>query len=241
MRISVITPNKTLRFLSSLLRWAGNLMLLAGILCTGWYSLDFAEAHVYQAYQKERLAEILKNRRNPVLGHPMPKHQEGFIGRLDIARIGISTVILEGTDAHTLKLGVGHVRGTALPGVPGNISLAAHRDTFFRALRRIRKNDEIRLITPEESFKYRVDWMSVVKPSDTRVLRPDKRGRTLTLLTCYPFNMIGSAPDRFVVRAHLVSTTGLPRGAVHTLLDQVIENRPICSMRSRTRRRNRAE
>jgi sortase A len=100
-----------------------------------------------------------------------------------------------------LRLGAGHIRGTALPGAPGNSAIAAHRDTFFRALKDVRPNDEIQLQTLTGLFHYEVDWVKVVSPDDISVLTPST-GSTLTLVTCYPFYFVGSAPERFVVRAH---------------------------------------
>ena len=84
----------------------------------------------------------------------------------------------------------------------GNVALAGHRDTFFRGLRKIRVNDEITLTTLSGSYRYRVDSTKVVKPEETEVLEDD--GDILTLVTCYPFNFVGSAPRRFIVRARRV-------------------------------------
>ena len=112
-------------------------------------------------------------------------------------------MILEGTDNGTLRRGVGHIPGTSLPGQPGNVAIAGHRDTFFRPLRKIRKNDEITLTTLNGSYRYRVDSTQVIEPDDTQVL-DDSDKPILTLVTCYPFNFVGSAPKRFIVRAHRV-------------------------------------
>ena len=101
-----------------------------------------------------------------------------------------------------LRLGAGHIEGTALPGQPGNIGIAGHRDTFFRELKDIQLNDEIQIQTATGLFRYQVDWMKVVEPSDTTVLEPSDNQTTVTLVTCYPFYFVGSAPKRFVVRAH---------------------------------------
>jgi sortase A len=107
-----------------------------------------------------------------------------------------------GSDARTLRLAVGHIGGTAFPGEPGNIGLAAHRDTFFRRLGEIRDDDEVRLVTPDGTFNYRVEGTQIVEPSDVWVLAPTTQP-ALTLVTCYPFRYVGSAPQRFIVRAHL--------------------------------------
>ena len=107
-----------------------------------------------------------------------------------------------GSDARTLQLAVGHIPGTALPGEAGNVGLAGHRDTFFRRLQNIRPDDEIRLTTPDGFFTYRVRRTVIVQPRDVWVLDPTDEP-TLTLVTCYPFSYVGSAPQRFIVRASL--------------------------------------
>jgi len=123
------------------------------------------------------------------------------LGRIEIPRIGISAIVREGVDDATLSVAVGHVPGTALPGELGNMALAGHRDSFFRALRHIRVDDTIRFRSPESRYDYRVGSTEVVGPNDTRVLHATG-GPVLTLVTCYPFGYVGPAPDRFVVRAY---------------------------------------
>jgi len=127
------------------------------------------------------------------------------VGLLQIPRIGVSAVIAEGDGEATLRRAVGHIPGTALPGQNGNIGLAGHRDGFFRPLAGIRLHDEIRLtVEGGRISKYRVESTSVVEPTDVRVLDAGPRS-SVTLITCYPFRFLGSAPKRFVVSAALVS------------------------------------
>jgi sortase A len=102
--------------------------------------------------------------------------------------------------ARTLRLAVGHVPGTALPGEDGNVVLAGHRDTFFRPLKDVEPGDAVTLTTPEGRFEYRVEAAEVVAPTRTDLLESTS-APTLTLVTCYPFYLVGSAPDRFIVRA----------------------------------------
>ena len=128
------------------------------------------------------------------------------IGRLEIPRLNVSVMVLEGAEDQALRMGAGHVRGTDLPGSTGNVAIAAHRDTFFRPLRKIQDNDLIRITTPDGVFEYAVAWTRIVTPTDIKVLDHTDEP-SLTLITCYPFSYIGSAPDRFVVRGRLVSTT----------------------------------
>jgi len=112
-------------------------------------------------------------------------------------------MVLEGDDARTLARGVGHIPGTALPGWSGNVGLAGHRDTFFRALHDIRLGDDILVTTLQDSYRYRVVSSEIVSPDETRILDASALP-SLTLVTCYPFHFIGSAPKRFIVHAHLV-------------------------------------
>ena len=127
-----------------------------------------------------------------------------LLGEIEIPRLGASAVILEGTADGTLRRAVGHISGTALPGQAGNICLAGHRDSFFRPLRRISRGDEISITTAGGLVVYRVEDTSIVSPEDVQILEPT-RTETLTLITCYPFNVIGPAPRRFIVRARRVS------------------------------------
>jgi sortase A len=109
-------------------------------------------------------------------------------------------MVVEGVDGGDLKYAAGHIPGTALPGEPGNVGIAAHRDTFFRPLRSIRRDDAITLSTLHGTYPYRVVSTDVVRPQDVEVLHPGPRD-SLTLVTCFPFQYIGPAPKRFIVRA----------------------------------------
>ena len=112
-------------------------------------------------------------------------------------------MIREGVTARTLRLAVGHIRSTALPGSPGNVGLAAHRDTFFRPLRNIERGDSITIETLSGSYQYAVDSVAIVAPTAVSVLK-DSGQASLTLVTCYPFYYVGSAPQRFIVQATLM-------------------------------------
>jgi len=131
-----------------------------------------------------------------------PAVKEGdLLGRIDIPRLKIGVAILEGTSSQTLRLGVGHIEGTALPGEPGNMGIAGHRDTYFRPLKDIRQNDDIQIQTPTGLAKYKVDWIQITAPGDGGIVAVTSNS-SLTLVTCYPFYYVGSAPERYVVHAH---------------------------------------
>jgi sortase A len=143
-------------------------------------------------------------RRIPVNGDMEGSAKAIVIGRLEIPRIGISVPILSDYEASSLLKGVGHVPGTAMPGGLGTLGLAGHRDTYFRPLRSIQTNMDIRVVNAEGVYHYSVDSTEVVTPENVSVL--DIRDRPeLTLITCYPFYYVGAAPKRFIVHAHLIS------------------------------------
>jgi sortase A len=130
-----------------------------------------------------------------------PVDDGALIGRLQIPRLGLSAIVMEGVSARTLRRAVGHVPGTPLPGQPGNVSLSAHRDTFFRGLRKIQPGDLITVSTVSgDVHQYRVAAMRVVSPSDTKILNA-YNGPGLNLITCFPFYYVGPSPKRFIVHA----------------------------------------
>lgn len=181
--------------------WLERTLLIVGLVLVGYYTYVSVETRLYQALENRELNAILSSAPALPSTRPRPQPAPGStLGRIEIPRLGVSAVIRAGSDARTLRLAVGHIPGTALPGESGNIGLAGHRDTFFRRLRHIRADDEIRVVTPEGTFAFRVEDTKVVAPKDTWVLKPT-RATSLTLVTCYPFTYVGSAPDRFIVRA----------------------------------------
>ncbi len=143
-----------------------------------------------------------------VVAPPRPATGD-LLGRLEIPRLNLAAIVREGVDDDTLRRAVGHIPSTALPGEAGNFSIAAHRDTLFRALKDIRKDDRVTFQSDNHTFTYQVESTRIVKPTDISVLQPEadqERApqKTLTMITCYPFYFVGSAPERFVVKARLV-------------------------------------
>jgi len=127
----------------------------------------------------------------------------GLIGRIEIPRLGLSELVIEGTSGRALRRGVGHVAATAFPGERGNVGLAGHRDSHFARLQGATPGDLIRIETPDGVFSYRVESIRIVDPDRGDLLAPTGRPR-LTLVTCYPFHWVGPAPRRFVVVARPV-------------------------------------
>jgi sortase A len=119
---------------------------------------------------------------------------------LAIPRFRLEVPVLEGTDELTLNRALGLIEGTARPGGRGNVGIAGHRDGFFRCLKDIAPGDMITLRAPAGNRDYVVKSVRVVEPDDVSVLDDAPRD-VLTLVTCYPFYYVGSAPQRFIVRA----------------------------------------
>lgn len=183
-------------------RFVASALTLVGVICLVWFGADIYARSSFQRDQARVLDRALEGEHHAA--RPARAiERRGLIGRLEIPRLGLSTVVIEGDDGAALKMGVGHLPDTPLPWQPGNSALAGHRDSFFRPLRRIRRGDEIRFLSPEGRFVYRVREVVVTTPYDLDALASNG-GADLTLLTCYPFFHFGAAPDRFVVHAERV-------------------------------------
>ncbi len=191
--------------------WAERALLLAGVLCLGIWLWSWLDTRTFEARQNEILERTLASaadtdslasfqRAEKKLRSPPPEEGE-LLGRIEIPRLGVSAVVLEGVGKQTLRRAAGHIPATALPSEEqGNVGIAAHRDGFFRGLKDIRKNDTIELATLDGTRRYRVEWTKIVEPTETSVLAPTGEP-ALTLVTCYPFYYVGAAPKRFIVRA----------------------------------------
>jgi sortase A len=125
---------------------------------------------------------------------------------LRIPRIELEVAVLDGTDDWTLNRAVGRIEDTAAPGTEGNSGIAGHRDGFFRGLKDIRAGDILEIETLGRVERYRVERTWIVNPEDVSVLDPTP-SPSVTLVTCYPFYFVGSAPQRFIVRAVRTETT----------------------------------
>ncbi len=134
---------------------------------------------------------------------------EPLLAVLRIDRLKIEAPVYNGTDEFVLNRGVGRIQGTARIDGAGNLGLAGHRDGFFRGLKDIQQGDVLHLQTIHGETPYRVDSIVIVDPKDVSVLAPTS-AQTLTLVTCYPFYFVGSAPKRFIVQA-----TAQPRIAMN--------------------------
>ena len=203
--------------------WLQAGLLMLGLLLIAVWSLDALESRAFQSAASVGLdaagreAATAPSNAPPCDGAtgglrpPEPpgqaRDERDVLGRIEIPRLRIHAIVAEGSDASTLRHAVGHVESTALPGAPGNVALAGHRDSFFRGLGGVHKDDLIRFETREATYAYRVAWTEIVDPRRVDVLAATATP-SLTLITCYPFQWVGHAPKRFVVRAVLVGTRG---------------------------------
>ncbi len=183
-------------------RWTQRILTLTGVLALAYVAVTLFTARLFQNTASHILEEqIHAEELHPFVGTRNPVKEGSVLGRIEIPRLALSVVVLQGTTSQTLRLGAGHIDGTALPGESGNIGIAGHRDTFFRGLKDIRSDDEILLQTAAGTAIYVVDWIQITQPSDGAIVFPASTS-ALTLVTCYPFYYIGAAPERFVVHAH---------------------------------------
>jgi sortase A len=204
---------------NALKKTAEIILWVVAVFFLGWFGLVKLDAYYFQQEQNHRLDALMRrsaesavaaeNVSPPAVPAPaaapvapaVPAVRIGdLIARIDIPRLNVSDVVIEGDDTDTLAHAVGHIPGTALPGQLGNIGLAGHRDSFFRKIGQLRDGDTLVLETARGTFRYRVEKLSIVMPNQTEVLKSTGEP-ALTLVTCYPFHYIGSAPKRFVVTA----------------------------------------
>lgn len=179
------------RWGSLLLEW---LLVGFGVGCLGVYAYETVEARRFQAERAKEFAAAAQ------AYAPVTVRAGGLVGMLDVPRLNLSTPVIEGDDARTLRRAVGHLPDTPLPWEAGNSAIAGHRDGLFRPLKDIALGDEIVVRSSREELRYRVVKTAVVAPDDLSVLAPGERD-ALTLITCYPFYFVGNAPQRFIVRA----------------------------------------
>jgi sortase A len=197
---ATMKPRKSLKRIARAVYY---LFLAVGVFGLAYACYIFADAHAFQAVEQSRFENVAKLSRR---GEPHHVLQGGVMGEMEVPRLGMKAMFVEGDSARILRRAVGHISDTALPGGLGNVVLTGHRDTFFRPLRNIRQGDVITLKTRDGNFKYQVEATAVVPPNDIQVLLSSS-APTLTLVTCFPFYFVGAAPNRFIVRARQISSS----------------------------------
>jgi sortase A len=210
---------------SRLLRTVSRVSMLTGLALIAWPVYVTTDSAIAQWSGRRQLAQAALAPDTTTSPTTMTDQQETIVvrtpgatpgpavpagtvlGQFEVPRLGLNYVLLEGTDNRTLGRSVGHVEGTGLPGGAGNISIAGHRDTHFRKLEWIHRDDEIVLTGRDGArYVYRVEWSRLFKPGDIQVL-DEAHGPAVTLITCFPFEYVGAAPLRLVVRALPVDAT----------------------------------
>ena len=169
-----------------------HILLFVGLTTAGYLGMTWVDASLERRAREEEWLTPLPELEAPALGRTL--------GRLEVPRLGLATLVVQGDDEKSLLVGVGHLPDTVLPWQDGNSVLAGHRDTDFRPLKDIRVGDVIRFQTATVTYDYVVRATSIVEPTDLTPLRATP-GPTLTLITCYPFTFVGAAPQRFIVYA----------------------------------------
>jgi len=212
-------------------RWTRTLewsLLLGGLLLIGIYVGARIHRSVLSRAEVERFKDQAMVSRELEVGSEAmgrkpdfslwsPKRIQGYeeslaakfapaLALLRIPKINLEVPILEGTDDLSLNRAVGHIAGTPEPGAKGNVGIAGHRDGFFRGLKDVVIGDTIEIVTRDETDKYVIDEITVVDPTDVSVLA-SRAQPSLTLVTCYPFYYIGSAPQRYIVRASEITSS----------------------------------
>jgi sortase A len=216
------------------------LLLIVGVLLIGIYVAAYIHRRILSHAELRRFQEA-QPRPSPV-GFPpgsqgnfdfslwsenriaayersLAEHFEPPLAVLRISKVHLEVPVLEGTDDLTLNRAVGHIAGTVHPGEDGNIGLAGHRDGFFRVLKDVGPGDSIELVTPGHTNTYVVDKIVLVRPDDMSVLQP-RSVSSLTLVTCYPFYYVGSAPERYIVQASIAEPSRLNRQAKSEYADK---------------------
>jgi len=173
--------------------------LAVGVLGLGYVTYVVVDAQAFEAIEEFKLPKM-----QPAPGPRTVAVAEGeVIGEMTIPRLDLKTIVVQGDSNKILRRSVGHLPKTPLPGEPGNVALAGHRDGFFRPLKDIQPGDAITIQTPGVEYNYQVESTEIVAPTNVQVLQPTNES-TLTLVTCYPFYYVGPAPKRFIVRARQI-------------------------------------
>lgn len=175
------------------------LLIIAGAATIGFFGWEMTKETallaktVIKPYKPEHSARKFNTEAWPTLPEPGSK-----LGELSISSLNLSYPVVQGTHDNELKMGVGHMAGSTLPGQGGHVILSGHRDTVFRKLENLKVGDDITFTTPYGDFIYETTEFKIVDAADETIAVPTDY-ETLTLTTCYPFHFIGNAPQRFIV------------------------------------------
>ncbi len=191
-------------------------LMILGIALSGWALFNIIGSSSADSNALLRPIKMSSNsptgsvNASEALGPQQPDYPENpavgdVLGMLSIPTLGQTFVVIEGTGAEELKQGVGHMLDTAMPGEPDNCVISGHRDTVFSDLGKLETGDQIIMQTAAGTFAYEIGRIRVVDKDDVTVVVPADHA-VLSVSTCYPFNYVGSAPDRYVLVANLVAS-----------------------------------
>jgi sortase A len=183
-----------------LLRWLERGLLAIGLGLGAWCAAVLLEARHVARMPVPEPSKVVSASGSAAAVTPSTG---SWVARLDAPSVNLNVTVLEGSDDGTLARGAGHIEYTPLPGQPGNIGIAGHRDTTFRPVRHLRTGDPLELTTSDRVYRYLITKTFIVDPEDVYVLDPGDRPM-LTLVTCYPFEFIGHAPRRYIIQAALI-------------------------------------
>ena len=199
--------------------WIRRISMTAASLCFAWGGVVWLERQSFQTEAKEVFDTAAIDR--TVESIPLPPaavitpkrhHIPRLMAKLEIPRLSVSGFVEDGFDAGTLQHAIGHSPYSARLGEPGNVVLAAHRDTFFAGLRDVRVGDIVDLKSVDgRAFHYEVARIFIVSPTESWVFKSSPETNLLTLITCYPFQFVGNAPNRLVVQAELIRSAEAAR------------------------------
>jgi sortase A len=210
MRVLIAANEETKRPAGWFIRAAYYVLLAGGIGALAYAGFALLDLYTYQTVEKARFeASRAPAEPSPASAVAAPIADGSVIGEIELPRVGLKAIVVQGDSGTLLRRAVGHLPHTALPGGAGNVALAGHRDGLFRPLRNVLPGDAITLRTPEHDFRYEVEWTAIVPPSAAGVIQPTSE-RKLTLITCFPFYYVGAAPERFIVRAREVKEATEP-------------------------------
>lgn len=186
--------------------------IVLGVGCIAWASVSIAgqSARSIEAYRSPSsspttfAAEPVRAAVREAVPSLPPPAEGDIIGSLSIPVLKQEWPLVEGTGTKALKKGVGHYAQSVMPGVEDNCVLSGHRDTVFTRLGKLKIGDQMIVKTASGTFTYQVDRIRIVDKDDRTVIVPTDHAE-LTVSTCYPFNYVGNAPDRYILSGNLVA------------------------------------
>jgi sortase A len=202
----------------TILNRIGFTLMIVGLLMGAFYSFEWYKGKssaqdltteeiedFEQQTAKQHSSEVPVNAQIP---SSQIQHKEGEkVAMLNIPKIKKKFSIYWGANDATLKKGVGMFVSdlTTTPSGGGHTVLSGHRDTVFTDLGELKEKDNLILEYDNKTYTYEIQkkWIT---HADDRTVIIKKEEPTLTLTTCYPFDYIGDAPDRYIIEAKLITS-----------------------------------